>query len=468
MVCFTCGLFAHLGRPLDALPGISPRYSSATSFQLTILSHYRYNPMSKFKFFSKDPSQLEGAFTSIWGHLDICPLLNQFHLASISHSELFSLTNLRAWGDTEKFCSNLAYLLVSTGDEVASGGVYGLAAVWVNLYQARVSTVEEVVWQLTALTSGGPNWPYALVQFNGDTHHEPFPKEGHLCALTEGGTSSAACRQISQLEVHPLLCSHSQVIYPIGLNGCEAPTIVSLPKSLTGGANLLAGEPIYLKVGIMQSVVEVSEPKAAPSGICLSTPMASSIKATLPKAEEEISMTTEVRELLIWAILDMSGHGSMNSTPKRLNPMVVLTAPPHKLGDISGPVDTSSQVGALDDAEMGEASLEEIPTVPSPLVETPGPSSDTPPIDAGLLHEEANRALGDLLATKSSIEAHWHKLVWGLSTALHQNKFKTSKSIKEAKAICNTAIREAKATCACSIQEAKTLCSMAIREAKAT
>ena len=53
--------------------------------------------------------------------------------------------------------------------------------------------------------------------------------------------------------------------------------------------------------------------------------------------------------------------------------MVVLTPLPHKLGDLSGPVDTSSQVGAPDDAEMGEASLEEIPTVPLPLAETQHP-----------------------------------------------------------------------------------------------
>ena len=85
----------------------------------------------------------------------------------------------------------------------------------------------------------------------------------------------------------------------------------------------------------------------------------------------------------------------------------MLTPLPHKLGDISGLVDTSSQVGALDDAKMREASLEEIPAVPLPLAETPDPSSDTFPMDADLLHKEANRALGDLLATKSSIEAHW-------------------------------------------------------------
>ena len=155
--------------------------------------------------------------------------------------------------------------------------------------------------------------------------------------------------------------------------------------------------------------------------------------------------------------------------------MVVLTPLPHKLEDPSGPVDTSSQVSAPHDAEMAEASLEEIPTSPSPTAETPGPSSGAPPAGAAHLQEEANKALGGLLAIKSSIDAHWQKLVWELGMDLHQNDSKTTESIKEAKAICahstqegkalcSTAIKDAKATCAWSIQEAKTLCSMAVRD----
>ena len=98
------------------------------------------------------------------------------------------------------------------------------------------------------------------------------------------------------------------------------------------------------------------------------------IKATLPKPEREVSMTMEVRELLSWVILDMSGHVSGNSTLKRPNPLVVLTPPPHKLRDPSRLVDTSSQVNTLDDAEMAEmaeASLEEIPCPTAKTLEGP-------------------------------------------------------------------------------------------------
>ena len=397
VVHFKSGSFPHLGRPLDASSGIC----LPLAFNWLYLLITDTIPWATLTSSPKTLCWWEETFTPIWGHLDICPLLNQFHLASITHLELSSLTSLRAWGDVEKFCSNIAYLLLSTEDEAMSDRVYGLSTVWMNPYQARVSTVKEVVGQLTTLVSSGPNWPYTLVQLNGDTHHVPLPRDGHLCILTEGGTNSATCRWVSQLEVHQLLCSDSQVIYPIGLNGCKAPMIASPPKSLARGTNLLGGEPIYLKVGIPQFTAEESELKVPPSDIHPSILMASSVKATLPKAEREVSMTIEVRELQSWVVLDMSGHMSTNSTPKRLNPVVVLTPP----------VDTSSQVNALDDAEMEGASLEEILTIPLPIAETPGPSGDTPPEDADLLWEEANKALGELLGTKSSTNTCQWKLV---------------------------------------------------------
>ena len=186
--------------------------------------------------------------------------------------------------------------------------MYGLSMVWVNPYQARAPTVEEAFKQLTALVSSGPDWPYTLVQLNGDTCHAPLPREGHLSVLPEGGTSIAACRRVSQLEVCQLLSLGLQVVYPVGLNGCEIPLITSLPKSLANGANLPGGEPVYLEVDILQSIMEGPEWKASPPDNCPSILMASPIKATPPKAEREVSMTMEVRELLSWVGLDASGH----------------------------------------------------------------------------------------------------------------------------------------------------------------
>ena len=232
----------------------------------------------------------------------------------------------------------------------------------------------------------------------------------------EGGTSSATCRRVSQLEVCQLLSSGSQVVYSVGLNGCEVPVIASPPKSLAKGANLLGGKPIYLKVDILQSIMEGSELKALPPGSHSSSILiASPIRAPPLKAEGEVSMTTEVRELLSQAVLDTSEHVSGSSTPKRQVLMVLGTPLPTKPEDFPWPVDTSSQVSTQDDAEMEDASLEEIPAASSPTAETPGPSGDAPPLDTAHVQEEVNKALGDLLAIKSFIDTCWQKLVWSLA-----------------------------------------------------
>ena len=167
-------------------------------------------------------------------------------------------------------------------------------------------------------------------------------------------------------------------------------------------------------------------------------------------------MTMEVRSLLSWVMLDTSGHMSGNSTPKRPNPMVILIPPPHKLIDLSRLVDTSSQVSTPDDAEMAEASLEEVPTTISPIAKTPGPSSGTPSADASHLQEKANKALEEVLATKSSIDIHRQKAVWDQGMELHQNNSETAESIKEGKAICAHTIQEAKTACSAAIKETKT------------
>ena len=184
----------------------------------------------------------------------------------------------------------------------------------------------------------------------------------------------------------------------------------------------------------------------------------------------------------------MSGHGSGNLTPKRPNPVVVLTPPPHKLKELSKLVDTSSQVSTIDDVKMAEASLEGVPTTISPTAVTTWSRSITPPADMAELWEKANKALEELLATKSSIDTCRWRAIGELGMELHQNESETAESIKEARAIwscitmdadalccsivkeakvtCNETIKEAKATWACTIWEAKTTCSVVIRNAK--
>ena len=92
--------------------------------------------------------------------------------------------------------------------------------------------------------------------------------------------------------------------------------------------------------------------------------------------------------------------------------------------------------------------------------------SMTPPANVGQLQEKANKALEELLANKSSIDAHRQKAAWELGMDLCWNSTKTVESIKEIKAICSCDIQEAEAICSVAIKEAETICSAAIREAE--
>ena len=96
-----------------------------------------------------------------------------------------------------------------------------------------------------------------------------------------------------------------------------------------------------------------------------------------------------------------------------------------------------------------------LPAPSSPTTEAQGPSSDAPPPDAAHLWEEANKALGDLLTIKSSIDACQWKLVSEFSMALHENDSKTR------------VYQGSKGHLYHSIQEAENCCSVAIREAEA-
>ena len=128
--------------------------------------------------------------------------------------------------------------------------------VWVHPYQARVSTLGATAKHLIQLASTGAKWPYAVVQLNGDAHHVPLPKEGHLSVLAEEHTSLVPYGRIQQLEVCQLLSPGSQVVYPEGLNGHQVLVIMTLPESLSQGMTMLEGKLTFLQVDLSQSATK--------------------------------------------------------------------------------------------------------------------------------------------------------------------------------------------------------------------
>ena len=181
-------------------------------------------------FFSLGSDRWGKDLTLLWGNLASAPFAA---IQPTLHNPIGAvpLMSLKAWGKKQKVHHDIAYLWVLAEEEATRDRRYVLLTIWVNPCQARVCSMEEAVRELTAWVSSGPDWPYALVQLNEDTHHVPLPKEGYLGILPQGEADMTTCGRISQLEVCWLLASGLQVAYLVGLNGHEDPIIISLPKS---------------------------------------------------------------------------------------------------------------------------------------------------------------------------------------------------------------------------------------------
>ena len=197
------------------------------------------------------------------GNLIICPQLHQLKLPCHSQEELSSLNGLNVWGEGQKPCHNITFLLVWVENAMGDRH-YGLCIVWVDPSQVRAASMEEAVGKLTTCISSGTDWPYTLVWLHEGTCHAPLPKDGHLGILSQRGVEATPFGQISQLEVCQLLAASPQVIYPIGLNGQDEPIITSLPEPLASSISLTTGKPIYLGIDIPSPPMEESDQKILP------------------------------------------------------------------------------------------------------------------------------------------------------------------------------------------------------------
>ena len=251
------------------------------------------------------------------------PLLEQFQVTQVTQPELSSLTCSGAWGSTEKFCNNLAFLLILPKKATVGVMAFGLAMVWVHPHQAHISTLDEAVKELTLLTTSRENWAYIFVQFNEDAQHVPLPKEGHLSTMIEGVPSRITCGHLCQLEVHLLLKVGCQVVYPEGLNGDLELVVSSLPESLAHRVNML-DNPTFLPVDLSQFRAGDCVPKApAPHQTLTPSSPTHFIMEHPPRAGSHISMTVEVQRLLSYVVLDTSSQASGRSALKRPTSMAL-------------------------------------------------------------------------------------------------------------------------------------------------
>ena len=218
--------------------------------------------MTEYAFFTEKADRWGKDMASLWGNLNICPHLYWLELPCQSQVELFSISTLKVWGNVQKPCHNIFYLLVQV-ENTMKDRHYGISLIWVNPNQVRFATMEEAVEKLTACTSSGNNWPYALVELYEGPCHAPVPKDKHLGILPQERQRKPPCGQISQLKVCQPLATGPQV-YPIGLNGHDEPVITTLPEPLDSGISLIASKHIYLEIDIPSLPMEEPDQKIPP------------------------------------------------------------------------------------------------------------------------------------------------------------------------------------------------------------
>ena len=295
MVSIHIWVTAHLWEISRCLTWHLPQAFAYSPPLTTISLHfYRCYMMTKYAFFAEKADRWGKDMASLWGNLNICPHLYQLELPYHSQVELFSISSLKVWGNIQKPCYNIAYLLVQT-ENATEDRHYGISPVWVNCNQVRAATMEEAVEKLTACPSSGTDWPYTLAQLYKGPHHTPLPKDKHLGILPQGKVEETSCGQISQLEVWQLLTTGPKVIYPIGLNGHNEPVITTLPELLDSSIRVIASEHLYLGIDIPSPPMEEPDKKVLPLSK-VSTILITSPHKSPPKSEG--SMTTEVSNLL--------------------------------------------------------------------------------------------------------------------------------------------------------------------------
>ena len=209
MVSIHIQVTAHLeeiSRQLTwCLPQVFAYYPPLTFNSLHL---YRKYMMTKYAFFANKAERWKKDMAPLWGNFNICPHLDHLDLPSYSLAEQFSISSFNVWGNIEEPHQDTVYLLVCIGNTTEDRH-YGISLVWVNLNQARASTMEKVVETLTACPSSGTDWPYALAQLYEGSCHTPPPKDKHLGILPQGKVGEPPVgRSASLMSANSFLPAH--------------------------------------------------------------------------------------------------------------------------------------------------------------------------------------------------------------------------------------------------------------------
>ena len=67
---------------------------------------------------------------AMWGSLDFCPPIQQLSVHTIKQTQLTTLSQAGAWGNTKKSRKDVAFLLIAPSLAIGCERIFGLVAVW--------------------------------------------------------------------------------------------------------------------------------------------------------------------------------------------------------------------------------------------------------------------------------------------------------------------------------------------------
>ena len=414
--------------------------------------------MTEFAFFDGKEERWGEKMRAFLRNLSICPCLDSLELPCHTLGELQSISWLKIWGNTQEPHNDMAYLLVHTeGDSEAES--YGMALVWTSPHQARVSKIEEALGTLSVFISSGPNWPYVFAQLYKGSNHTPLPKDKHLGILPWGKVEENPHGWISQLKVCQLLSATPQVIYTVGLNGCNQSVTIDLLEPLHSGSSVTTDEHPHLQINIPLPTPEEPECTTPPLGRAPATPM-DNIPKTLWKPR--ITLTAEVNDLINRGMADNYNCEPEHSTVGEEASAGADIFPPPKAEVSAPPLDTSSQASV----EEMETSRESNPiNVYSPTAAGIN-CSDSPMIDLMEFQADANQATNHMLSIKrySDFKRQW--AIWDFKASLCQQEAKQAAANERAKIVHSRKDHNAKVKCTKVVMKAKYDYRMAVQEAR--
>ena len=255
--------------------------------------------MSEFEFFMEREDRWGNNMKTLWGSLNICPIVTRVRLQHHMVEELDSISHLKIWGDAQKPHQDMTYLLVWV-DNTPDTKTYGLTLVWVSLFQTRISSMVEALEILTTFAFEGSDWPYTLIQLYEGANHTPLPENKHLGVLPQEKTESPS-GQVSQLKIHQLLSARPLVVFPMELNGGDQAVTVKLSVPLHTGSSVTTDKHSYIEVNIPLPTMEEKDCNTPPQ---IGQPDV--LTVTIPKTlwKPRITLSAEVHELPVRGMTD--------------------------------------------------------------------------------------------------------------------------------------------------------------------